>query len=266
MRSVSTELDKIHILIVDDQEDLALGLKDMLELHKPEYLVETAVDIQQALDVVAREVPILAILDIRLGHQNGLDLLARLKKDYPQIVCIMLTGYRDEEYAARAVVEGADDYLHKPIHETQFLTLIDDYVDQAISSNRTSRLLEALKFTSENISVLFDSAGVVVDFSDRLSARVSEAHLGDNSESVTGRKFWSLDIFNGNENELQSLFSQAKSNGSASHDEMNLTGGLSCDVLIRKVPFQDGDIYALEASMVDVGKYLKRRMPVDQTL
>lgn len=263
---MSTELDEIHILIVDDQEDIALGLKDMLELHKSEYLVETAVDIQQALAAVARDIPMLAILDIRLGQENGLDLLTRIKKDHPQIACIMLTGYRDKEYAARAVVEGADDYLYKPVHETQFLTLIDDYIDQAISSYRTNRLLEALKFTSENISVLFDGAGVVVDFNDCSSACVGEAHAGKSSESVTGRKFWSLDIFNGNENELQSLFSQAKRNGSASHDEMNLAGGLSCDVLVRKVSFQDGDIYALEASMVGVGKYLKRRMPIDQTL
>ncbi|MDH5217321.1 MAG: hypothetical protein OEX19_06485, partial [Gammaproteobacteria bacterium] len=66
----------------------------------------------------------------------------------------------------------------------------------------------------------------------------------------------------GNEETLQSLFFQAKRHGSAKHDEMNFAGGLNCDVLIRKVPFQDGDIYVLEASMVDVGRFLKRRLPI----
>lgn len=254
-------LDKIHILVVDDQEDLAFGLKDILELHNAEYFVETAGDVDQAVQVARRHVPILTILDICLGQQNGLDLLTRLKKDFPQMIFIMLTGYRDAEYAARAVVEGADDYLYKPINQVQFLTLIDDYVDQAISLSRTNWFLDALKLASENISVLFDSKGVVVECCDHLSS-----HSGKNNGEVKGRKFWLLDVFNGNEDELQALFFQAKQNGNASHDEMIFSGGLNCDVLIRKVPFQDGDIYALEASMVDVGKYLKRRLPINQAL
>lgn len=259
--SVNTELDKIHILVVDDQEDLALGLKDMLELHNSEYVVKTAGDAQQALAVAASDMPALAILDIRLGQQNGLDLLGRLKKEYPHIICIMLTGYRDAEYAARAVVEGANDYLYKPINDVQFLTLIDDYVDQSISLSRTNRFLDALKLANENISVLFDNAGVVIDYNDRLYSNV-----GKNSEEMKGCKFWLLGIFNGNEKELQSLFSQAKRNGSAKYDEMTFADGLSCDVLIRKVPFQDGDIYVLETSMVDVGRFLMRRLPISQAL
>ncbi|MDH5218549.1 MAG: response regulator, partial [Gammaproteobacteria bacterium] len=209
---MNTELDKIHILVVDDQEDLALGLKDMLELHNSEYVVKTAGDAQQALAVAASDMPALAILDIRLGQQNGLDLLGRLKKEYPHIICIMLTGYRDAEYAARAVVEGANDYLYKPVNDVQFLTLIDDYVDQSVSLSRSTRFLDALKLANENISILFDATGVVVDFNDRLSS-----YAGKNSEDVKGHKIWSLELFNGNEETLQSLFSQAKRNGNAKH-------------------------------------------------
>ena len=261
VKSVNTKLDKIHILVVDDQEDLALGLKDMLELHKPEYIVKTAGDAQQALAIAASDMFMLAILDIRLGQQDGLDLLSRLKTEYPHMICIMLTGYRDAEYAARAVVEGANDYLYKPVNNVQFLTLIDDYVDQSVSLSRTTRFLDALKFANENISILFDSTGSIVDFNDRLHNIV-----GKNSEEVKGCQFWLLKIFSGNEKELQSLFSHAKHDGSAKHDEMNIAGGLNCDVLIRKVPFQDGDIYVLEASMVDVGRFLKRRLSIDQAL
>ena len=260
--------DNTYFLIVDDQEDHALGLKDLLEIHNPKYHVDTAFNIADALGLAKRKYFDIAILDIRLGQQNGLALLEKLKKDFPHIICIMLTAYRDAEYAARAVVGGAEDYLYKPINDVQFFSLIADYVEQAQSWNRlqkTHHVIDSLINDGDGTKLLIDRYGRLVDFSS--SANKGPEGVTSKPENSSQKEFfWELPIFACNEAALKELFSEAKNNGSASRNEVALTEGRLCDLYVKKVQFQDGDLFTLDANVVGVSEYLQRRQNIDNAI
>lgn len=106
---------QLKLLIVDDDPDILESLKDVLELECEDYHIETAHNIASADRIAAIFKPDIALLDIKLGAESGLDLIQVLKGHVPDIACIMMTAYREMEYAVEAVKCGADDFLYKPL-------------------------------------------------------------------------------------------------------------------------------------------------------
>ena len=102
-----------RILLVDDDLDLLDSLTDLLE---PEgYVVATAANPQAAQRLASDFRPDAAILDIKLGVHDGLDLVPVLRRELPDLVCVAMTGFADTDNAVHAVRVGADDYLRKPV-------------------------------------------------------------------------------------------------------------------------------------------------------
>ena len=102
-----------RILLVDDDPDILNSLSDLLE---PEgYEVAVANDVESAHRTNTAFEPDVALLDIKLGPANGIELIATLKRQRPGLACVIMTGYADTESAVRALREGADDFLSKPI-------------------------------------------------------------------------------------------------------------------------------------------------------
>jgi DNA-binding NtrC family response regulator len=104
---------KYKIMIVDDEEELRCLLRDFLE--RLGYEVEEADSVQSAPSVFRSSQPDAAILDYRLCDGNGLDLFPRLKEIDPSVPVVMLTGYGSIDLAVRAIKEGAEQFLTKPI-------------------------------------------------------------------------------------------------------------------------------------------------------
>lgn len=249
----------ISILIVDDHQDVAESLKDMLELHNPAYQVHTASNIDNALESFDAYEPCLAVLDIRLGRESGLDLLSKIKQHFPEIVCVMLTGYREAKYAAHAVVEGANDYLYKPVNEKQFLSLVDDYVDQFYSARevtRTRTILEAITNAQDRLSMLCDKQGRIVYLPDSL--RMTTLSRGGKL------RVWQLPMIESCSAEIEQVFTQARSEGMAQLRSVTLGDGSECDILVSKIDFNDGGIYTITIQNVGIGEALYRRSQLQQ--
>lgn len=102
------------ILVVDDEADLLVFVKARLE--KNNFSVLTALDGQQALELVRKEKPDLIILDILLPKMDGFDVCDRLKKDpeFKKIPIIMLTAKDQPKDVQLAKKLGADAYISKP--------------------------------------------------------------------------------------------------------------------------------------------------------
>lgn len=109
-----------RILLVDDEEGIRFTLSRILE--KEGFSVDVAPGREEALKLLAGESYDLALVDIMLGSENGIELLRQIKLISPAVQVIMFTGYPDVDSAAEAVRLGAFDYITKPVrHETLML-------------------------------------------------------------------------------------------------------------------------------------------------
>jgi|GEM_PF-6925534 ActR/RegA family two-component response regulator len=100
------------ILVVDDDQDFAAAMADSLEIFG--YTVKMAHTAEDALAVATEYRPDGLLLDLRLGERNGLELFPALRRLFPDLVCIIVTGYPDMETAIGAIRHRADDYFRKP--------------------------------------------------------------------------------------------------------------------------------------------------------
>lgn len=103
-----------NILIVDDEKGIRDGLK--LFLKREGHLMFTAEDGKDALEILEKNDIDLVISDLRMPHINGDELLAFIKKDYPGVKVIILTGHGTVENAVEAMRNGAYDFLIKPLN------------------------------------------------------------------------------------------------------------------------------------------------------
>jgi two-component system response regulator RegA len=100
------------VLIVEDDKSFLQRLAKALEQRG--FLVATAESVADGLLQVERAAPAFAVVDMRLGDGNGLDVISALKRSRPEARGIILTGYGNIATAVTAVKMGAVDYLAKP--------------------------------------------------------------------------------------------------------------------------------------------------------
>lgn len=104
---------KINILLVDDEAEYITTLAERLQLRN--LPSQVALNGLQALQMAAALTPDVMVLDLKMPGIDGLEVLRRVKKEYPRVEVIILTGHgaeKDEDEARRL---GAFEYLKKPI-------------------------------------------------------------------------------------------------------------------------------------------------------
>ena len=110
------------LLIVDDDRSFLQRLAKALESRG--FVVATAESVADGLLQVERSAPAFAIVDMRLGDGNGLDVISALKRRRADARAIILTGYGNIATAVNAVKLGAVDYLAKPVDADDVVTAL----------------------------------------------------------------------------------------------------------------------------------------------
>ncbi|MDE2016807.1 MAG: ActR/PrrA/RegA family redox response regulator transcription factor [Hyphomicrobiales bacterium] len=100
------------LLIVDDDKPFLARLARAMETRG--FVVQTAESVAEGIAAIDRKPPAYAVIDMRLGDGNGLDVIARLKERRADARGVILTGYGAIASAVTAVKRGAFDYLAKP--------------------------------------------------------------------------------------------------------------------------------------------------------
>lgn len=108
----SSAATKGHLVIIDDDQVLADRLGKALERRGFEVTVINTVS--EALEWIEDTHPDFALIDLRLGDGNGLDIVQKIKETAPECRAIMMTAYGNIATAVSAVKAGAVDYLTKP--------------------------------------------------------------------------------------------------------------------------------------------------------
>jgi len=113
------EKSESHILLVEDEETLAIGLE--FNLTQEGYLVTRAENGKVALDLIRNEVFDLIILDIMLPFHDGFELAGIIREQSPQMPILMLTARTSVRDRIKGLEVGADDYITKPFHLKELL-------------------------------------------------------------------------------------------------------------------------------------------------
>jgi two-component system, response regulator RegA len=114
------------LLIVDDDRPFLTRLARAMEGRG--YSVTTAESVEEGLRAIANHPPAYAVIDMRLGDGNGIDVISELKRINPQTRALILTGYGNIASAVRAVKLGAHDYLAKPADADEIEAALNDVV------------------------------------------------------------------------------------------------------------------------------------------
>ncbi len=144
-------MDDKRILIVDDEEDILRGLEKIMRTKG--MLPSTARSGIEAVELLKTNDFSLIISDLMMPGMSGLDLLEVVKKDYPHIPFIVLTGHGTVETAIKAMKMGVYDYITKPVNFEELLILIDKAFryKEVIDENRELRRRLDTKYSFENI-------------------------------------------------------------------------------------------------------------------
>ena len=160
------------VLVVDDEPDVAEGLVAMLEAGG--YSALTAHTAAEARRIVQGSSPQAALLDIRLGEDDGLALMTELKALQPDLCCILMTGQSAGASAAAALQKGACAYLEKPSNMRQVLAELERCLDkfrlrraEQLLSKSERRFAQLVQTMNEGLWIQ-DAAGQITFVNDRL--------------------------------------------------------------------------------------------------
>lgn len=106
-------MEPVRVLIVDDEEELTSALEDRLNLRGFQATgVTTGADALAHLEEIPCDV---VLLDVKMPGLGGLEVIQKIKNNYPNLEVILLTGHGSAQDAERGMELGAYDYLMKPV-------------------------------------------------------------------------------------------------------------------------------------------------------
>ncbi|MEN6457751.1 MAG: sigma-54 dependent transcriptional regulator [Thermoguttaceae bacterium] len=139
------------LLLVDDDRQVLNSMADWL--RDQGYAADTAATLAEGRAAVDRKSYDLVLVDIRLGDQDGFDLLAYCREKHPSAAVIMITGYGTVDAAVEAIRQGAFDFLTKPLIDEELLVAIQRAINQqqVIEENKNLKAQLDVRFAIENI-------------------------------------------------------------------------------------------------------------------
>ncbi len=112
---------KISVFLLDDHEIVRRGVRDLLEAESDITVVGEADTAASALARIPALKPDVAVLDIRLPDGDGVTVCREIRSRMPQVGCLMLTSFTDEEALFDAIMAGAAGYVLKQIRGTDLI-------------------------------------------------------------------------------------------------------------------------------------------------
>ena len=129
---------KYTVLIADDETIIRWGMKSFVEQDPDFEVVAMAEDGEMALEEAKRWKPDLILADINMPFMNGLEFIARLREEQPDVCIVIVTGYEEFEFVQKALSLGVKEYILKPIMEDKFFQMLAD-VKEELSDQRRQK-------------------------------------------------------------------------------------------------------------------------------
>lgn len=149
---------EMKVFIVDDLQANLDFFKDILS---SEFEVEGFTNPHAALVKIQTSTPDLVLVDCLMPGMDGHELISRIKKDRPELPIIMISGHRYEENLLKALDLMADDFIFKPVGQSELIARIKSKIlkakkDTDYSEDKVEDVIEDVRFDDINESAYFD--------------------------------------------------------------------------------------------------------------
>jgi DNA-binding NarL/FixJ family response regulator len=143
----------LRVLIVDDHALVRRGLAELIDQQADLEVCGEAEDISEALDIIEREQPDFAVVDISLKDGSGLELIKQVKARYPDVRMLALSMHDEKLFAERALRAGAEGYLNKQEPAEKVIEAIRAVLDGRVylSDEMADRVLHRLVDKDESV-------------------------------------------------------------------------------------------------------------------
>lgn len=187
--------NKFQLLMVEDEENLALSLKYNLEVEG--YDVHTASDGRAAVQAFLKTGYDLILLDIGLPQMDGFEVLKIIRKTSKQIPVLILTARTAAADRVHGLELGADDYLAKPFHLTELILRVKGMLRRKMWYEEESPGMQAFKFGINTIDLekLTASSGKLVFPITTLEASLL-SYLIKNSNKIISKEELLVNVWN----------------------------------------------------------------------
>ena len=105
----------LKVILVEDEKKVLKGMAMVLGKHPEVELAGTAENGLEGLNLIYKEHPDVVLTDIRMPGLNGLELIEQAQRQYPDILFIIFSGFREFQYVQKAMGLGVLAYLEKPV-------------------------------------------------------------------------------------------------------------------------------------------------------
>jgi DNA-binding NarL/FixJ family response regulator len=149
----------VRVFLLDDHEIVRRGVRELLEAEDDLEVVGEADTAELALARIPPTRPDVALLDVRLPDGDGVEVCREIRSRHPEIACVMLTSFSDDEALLQAVLAGASGYLLKQIRGTDIVDAVrrtaagQSLLDPAVTDRLLARFRTPAK-TDERLARL----------------------------------------------------------------------------------------------------------------
>lgn len=183
-----------NILVIDDDQDIADSLKAMIEIEADHYAVRTAYTVTSVEKVIETFRPDVILLDIKLGRNNGLTLVPYLREKFSDVIFIIMTAYRDIDYAVKAVRINADEFLYKPIEPANLLLKLESFIKrQTLARDKISIENRFRAVFEQTFQMLFllDMQGKIIDVNSTALGMIKQDRKDIINKNIWDTSWWS---------------------------------------------------------------------------
>jgi DNA-binding NarL/FixJ family response regulator len=177
----------VRVFLLDDHEIVRRGVRELLEAEDDLEVVGEADTAELALARIPPTRPDVALLDVRLPDGDGVEVCREIRSRHPEIACVMLTSFSDDEALLQAVLAGASGYLLKQIRGTDIVDAVrrtaagQSLLDPAVTDRLLARFRTPAK-TDERLARLTpQERRILALIADGLTNRqiAGEMHLAE---------------------------------------------------------------------------------------
>lgn len=145
------EKKPIRVFLVDDHEVVRRGVAALLSAEDDIEIAGEAGNAEQAMARIPAARPDVAVLDVRLPDGDGVSVCRELRSQMPDLACLMLTSYDDEDALFEAVMAGAAGYVLKQIHGSDLVGAVRTVAtgQSLLDPRSTARMLQRLRERQE---------------------------------------------------------------------------------------------------------------------